>query len=171
MGLWPAAPSLTLWPLNWNLHFKWNVDSFWVSIGCLRSTGHEQWFSIFLNHRLIFKSHGTYKHSGKHAQRVTHKLFPIQFWGSPEHQSIGEEVLYKSLRSLSQKSHSVSTRGVRGRILQEAELKLSFEIEEKLNRNRSEEGHFRRKECIGKQAQELEQQIFIFTYSKETIVW
>lgn len=44
--------------------------------------------------------------TGEHTQRITHKLFRIQFQSFPEHQSIGgEKVLCESLRS---QSHVVS---------------------------------------------------------------
>lgn len=50
-----------------------------------------------LSHRLILKSHGTYEHSCENTHGGLHKLFHIQFQGSPEHQSIdGEEVLSKT---------------------------------------------------------------------------
>lgn len=60
----------------------------------------------------------------------------------------------------------MSSRRVREGFLQEAELKLSFEIWERLNRERSQEGCFKGEKCMGKLVQKRKQQIPIFIRSK-----
>lgn len=72
--------------------------------------------------------------TGEHTQRITHKLFGIQFPSFPEYQSIdGGKVLCKSLRS---QSHLVSLRLDLGEDSYIRRQNLSFEIREKWNGER-----------------------------------
>lgn len=102
--------------------------------------------------------------TGEHTQRITHKLFGIQFPSFPEYQSIdGGKVLCKSLRS---QSHLVSLRLDLGEDSYIRRQNLSFEIREKWNGERGPEGQ---EKCIRRWAPERKQQICIFISSQVAV--